>query len=144
MEKNISLYLLLHCPAYEASFYDITVILKLIARLSTWSYFSARNINFVTHLFRSDGSVKNWNILKTVYALKNKGHFCWLQLNTIPEIWKKSVKQTSENTSFPVVKDHHLLRGFKDYRARKNKSQRIIFIVNFSNSSSACFIKTFW
>ena len=26
-------------------------------------------------------------------------------------MWKKSIKQTSENTSFLVVKDHNLLRG---------------------------------
>ena len=26
-------------------------------------------------------------------------------------MWKKCIKQTSANTSFQVVKDHHLLRG---------------------------------
>ena len=40
--------------------------------------FSTKNINFVTQLFNSDGSVKNWNILKTEYTLKNKDQFCWL------------------------------------------------------------------
>ena len=61
-----------------------------------------------------DGSVKNWNILKTEYALQNKGHYRWLQLiNAIPEMWKKCIKQTSENTSLLVVKDHHLLRGLR-------------------------------
>ena len=74
--------------------------------------FSTKNINFVTQLFNTDGSVKNWNILKTEYALQNKDQFCWLQLiNAIPEMWEKCIKQTSENTSFLVVKDHHLLRG---------------------------------
>ena len=50
-----------------------------------------------------DGSVKNWNILKTEYALQNKDQFCWLPLiNTIPEMWKKCIKQTPENTSLLV------------------------------------------
>ena len=34
---------------------------------------STKNINFVIQLFHTDGSVKNWNILKTEYALQNKG-----------------------------------------------------------------------
>ena len=37
-----------------------------------------------------DGSVKNWNILKTKFALQNKDQFCWLQLvDAIPEICEK-------------------------------------------------------
>ena len=58
--------------------------------------FSTKNINFVTQLFNTDGSVKNWNILKTEYALQNKDQFCWLQLiNAIPEMWKKCIEQRS-------------------------------------------------
>ena len=43
-------------------------------------FFSTKNINFITQLFNADGSVKNWNILKTEFALQNKDQFCWLQL----------------------------------------------------------------
>ena len=72
--------------------------------------FSTKYINFITQLINTDESVKNWNILKTEYALQNKDQFCWLQLtNTIPKMWRKCIKQTSENTSLLVVKDHHLL-----------------------------------
>ena len=42
--------------------------------------FSITNINFITQLFNTDGSVKNWKILKTECALQNKDSFCWLQL----------------------------------------------------------------
>ena len=34
-------------------------------------------------------------------------------LNAILQMWKKFIKQTSENTSWRVVKDHHLLWGSK-------------------------------
>ena len=79
-------------------------------------------VNFITQLFHSDGSIKNWNILKTEYALQDKDHFCRLQLiNAILEMWKKFIKQTSENTRWLVVKDHHLLWGFQDYHTRKPK-----------------------
>ena len=73
--------------------------------------FSTKNINFITQLFNTNESVKNWNILKTEYALQIKDQFCWLQLiNAIPEMWKNCIKQTSENNSLLVVKDHYLLR----------------------------------
>ena len=75
-------------------------------------FFSTKNIHSITQLFNTVGSVKNWNILKTEYALQNKDQFYWLQIiNAIPKMWKKCIKQTSENTSLLVVKDHHLLRG---------------------------------
>ena len=49
--------------------------------------FSTKNINFITQLFNTDESVKNWNILKIEYALQNKDQFCWLQvLNVIREM----------------------------------------------------------
>ena len=88
--------------------------------------FSTKNINFVTQLFNTDGSVKNWNILKTEYALQNKDQFCWLQLkNAIPEKWKKCIKETSKNTSFLVVKDYHLLRGSRIIILEKLNSKEL-------------------
>ena len=87
---------------------------------------STKNINFVTQLFNTDGSVKNRNILKTEYALQNKDQFCWLKLiNAIPEMLKKCIKQTSENTSFLVVKDHHLLRGSRIIILEKLNSKEL-------------------
>ena len=88
--------------------------------------FSTKNINFVTQLFHTDGSVKNWNILKTEYALQNKDQFCWLQLiNAIPEMWKKCIEQTSENTSFLVDKNDHLLRGSRIIILEKLNSKKL-------------------
>ena len=56
-------------------------------------FFSTKNINFITQLFNTEGSVKNWNILKMELALQNKDQFCWLQLvNAITEMWKKFIK----------------------------------------------------
>ena len=61
-------------------------------------------------MFNTDESVKNWNILKTEYTLQNKDHFCWLQLiNAIPEMWKKCIKRTSENTSFNLVRGSRIV-----------------------------------
>ena len=89
-------------------------------------FFSAKNVNFITQLFHKDGSVKNWNILKTEYALQNKYQFCWIQvINAIPEMWKKSIKQTSENTSLLIVTDHDLLRGSRIIILEKLSSKEL-------------------
>ena len=39
-------------------------------------FFSTNNINFTTQLLHWDGSVKNWNILKSEYILQNKEDVC--------------------------------------------------------------------
>ena len=80
-------------------------------------FFSTKSINFITQLFHSDGSVKNWNILKTKYAFK--------LINGLPETWKKCTIQASENTSLLVVSDHHLIRGFRIIIQEKLSSKEL-------------------
>ena len=100
--------------------------IKIDSKAVYLKFFSVKNINVITQLFHSDGSVKNLNILKTEYPLQNKDHFCWLQLiNAIPDMWKKCIKQTSENTSLLVVKDHHLLRGSRIIIVEKLSSKEL-------------------
>ena len=105
--------------------------------------FSTKNI-----LFNTDGSLKNWNILKTEYPLQNKDQFVWLQLiNTIPEMWKKCIKQISENTSLLVVKDHHLLRGSSIIIIEKLSSKELysllISAIDHQPTSQKCFDNLF-
>ena len=70
--------------------------------------------------------MRNWNILKAEYALLNKDQSCWLQLiNAIQEKWKKCIKQTSENTSLQVVKNHHLIRGSRVIILEKQSSKEL-------------------
>ena len=111
-------------------------------------FFSTKNINFITQLFNTDGSVKNWNILKMGFPLQNKNQFCWLQLvNAIPEMPKKCIKQTSENTSLLVVKDHHLLRDSRIIILEKLSSKElyslIIFAINHQPTSQKYFDNLF-
>ena len=47
-------------------------------------------------------------------------------------MWKKCIKQTSENTSFLVVKDHHLLLGSRIIILEKLSSKDYI-IADFCN-----------
>ena len=60
------------------------------------------------------------------YARQSEDQFCWLQrINAIPEMWKKCIKQTSENTTLLVVKDNHLLRGSSIIRLEKVNSKEL-------------------
>ena len=88
------------------------------------NFFAGNNFNFISQLFHSDESMKN--ILKAECAVQNKDHFCWLEpINAVPEIWKICVKQTSENTSFLVVKDRYLLRGSGIIKIEKLSSEEL-------------------
>ena len=80
-------------PSYVLSqFLWYNSYIKIDNKVVYLKFFSKKNINFITQLFHTDGSVKNWNILRTEYALQNNNQFCWLQLiNAIPEMWKKNV-----------------------------------------------------
>ena len=50
--------------------------------------FSQSNLNFVSQLFDTNGTVKSWYLLKQEYHLNNNSCFQWLQLiNSIPEKW---------------------------------------------------------
>ena len=50
--------------------------------------FSQSNLNFVSQLFDTNGTVKSWYLLKQEYHLNNNSYFQWLQLiNSIPEKW---------------------------------------------------------
>ena len=61
-------------------------------------FFSTNSINFITQLFHSDGSAKNWNILKSEYVLQN---------------------------SLLVVKVHHLLRASRVLILEKLSSKEL-------------------
>ena len=44
-------------------------------------------------------------------------------------MWRKCIKQTSENTSFLVVKDHHLLRGSRTIILEKLSSKELYLLL---------------
>ena len=71
---------------FKPVFMDSSYI-KIHNRAVYLSSFSANNINFITQLFHSDDSVKNWNIFKTEYALQHRDHYCRLYLiNALPQM----------------------------------------------------------
>ena len=85
----------LSCVLSQFLWYNSSI--KTLNKAVYLKFFSVRNINFITQLFYSDGSLKNWKILKTEYPFQDKGHFCRLQLiNILPQMWKKCIKQTSK------------------------------------------------
>ena len=74
--------------------------------------FSQNNLNIVSQLFNTNGSIKTWYLLKQEYHLKNSSYFQWLQLiNSIPEKWKLTTKQSSSDAKNLIIHGHHLIKG---------------------------------
>ena len=44
--------------------------------------FSEKNINYISELFRSDGSIKTWHKLKLEHRLHENSYSQWLQAAT--------------------------------------------------------------
>ena len=67
------------------------------------SRFSQNNLNFVSRLFNTNGSIKAWHFLKQEYPLNNNSYFQWLQLiNSISVKWKLTVKQSSSDAKISL------------------------------------------
>ena len=76
------------------------------------SRFSQNNLNFVSRLFNTDGSIKAWYFLKQEHPLNNNSYFQWLQLiNSISVKWKLTVKQSSSDAKNLIIHGHHLIKG---------------------------------
>ena len=107
----------------------LSVIPKLLSKL---------NIKFVTQIFRSDGTIKNWNNLNTEFTLQSKDHFSWLRLvSAISEMWKNCLKQTSKNTSFLVVENYNLIKGLRNILVEKvnfRKLHSVLIIAIYHNN----------
>ena len=72
--------------------------------------FSEKNINYVSQLFRPDGSIKKWHELKTEHELYEISYFLKLQLtSSIPEEWKFIIKEIHKNTTNLIIHNHHVI-----------------------------------
>ena len=50
-------------------------------------------INYVSQLFKPDGSIKAWHDFKTEFGLENRHYFKFLQImNTLPPEWRQIMK----------------------------------------------------
>ena len=88
--------------------------------------FSEKNINYVSQLFRPDGSIKKWHELKTEHELHESSYFQWLQLiSAIPEGWKFIIKETHESTTNLIIHDHHVIKGSRILTLDKLSSTEI-------------------
>ena len=100
------------------------------------SRFSQSNFNFVSQLFDTNGTVKAWRILKQEYHLNRNSYFQWLQLiNSIPEKWKLSIKQSSSDAKNLIIHGHHLIKGSRIVILEKLNSKELYQILISSCSN---------
>ena len=62
---------------------------------SFFTVFRKKNMNYASHLFNNNGSIKKWHKFKREYNLHQNSYFQWVQLiDSIPEKWKFIIKKT--------------------------------------------------
>ena len=67
---------------------------------------------YVFHLFRDNGSIKQWHEFKREHNLHESFYFQWLQLiGSNPQRWKVIIKENYENATNLIIHDHHLVKG---------------------------------
>ena len=104
--------------------------------------FFDKNINYVSQLFRPDGSIKTWYELKTEHELHENSYFQWLQLiSAIPEGRKFMIKENHESTTNLIIHDHHVIKDSRVLTLDKLTSTEIyaISISKVQNKRSANF-----
>ena len=89
----------------------ISVFIQIGNKSVFFSSFSERNINFVGHLFKTDGAVKPWKQPQEEYGQASKLKFKRIQLiHSFPKPWIKQIFIDSGNSINLAIQDHHLIK----------------------------------
>ena len=108
------------------------------------SKFSRNNLSFVSQLFNTNGSIKTWYFLKQEYHLKNNSYFQWLQLiNSIPEKWKLTIKQSTSDAKNLIIHGHHLIKGSRILILEKLTSKELHQILISSRANKVTSVTYF-
>ena len=108
------------------------------------SRFSQNNLNFVSQLFNTNGLIKAWHLLKQEYHLNNNSYFQWLQLiNSIPEKWKLTIKQSSSDAKNLIIHGHHLIKGSRILILEKLTSKELYQILISSRTNKVTSVTYF-
>ena len=92
-------------------------------------------MNFVSQLFDINGSIEAWHLLKQEYRLNNNGHFQWLQLiNSIPDKWILTNKQSSSDAKNLIIHGHYLIKGSRILILEKLTSKELYQVLISSRS----------
>ena len=94
------------------------------------SRFSQNNLNVISQLFNTNCLIKAWHLLKQEYHLNNNSYFQWLQLiNSVPEKWKLTIKQSSSDAKNLIIHGHHLIKGSRILILEKLTSKELYQIL---------------
>ena len=105
------------------------------------SRFSQNNLNFVSQLFNTNGSIKTWYLLKQEFHLKNNSYFQWLQLiNSIPEKWKLTIKQSSSDAKNLIIHSYHSIKRSVILILEKLTTEKLYQILISSRTNKVTFM----
>ena len=94
-----------------------------------FSRFSRSNLNFVSLLSVANGSMKDWHLLNE-YHLNNNSYFQCLQfINSFPERWTLTIKQSSSDAQNLIIHGHHLIKSSRILILEKLTSKELYQIL---------------
>ena len=97
---------------------------------------SEKSINYVSHFFSDNDSIKKWHEFKREYNLHENSYFKWLQLvDSILERWKFIIKKNYENATNLIIHDHHLIKDSRVITLDKLTSTEIYSIIPMGDLS---------
>ena len=102
-------------------------------------WFSEKNINYVSQLFRTDVSIKKWLELKSEHGLYENSSFQWLQLiSANPERWKFIITEKNDSKTNLIIHDRHVIKGSRILTLDKLSSTEMysVLISKFQNKPS--------
>ena len=84
--------------------------------------------------------INAWHLLKQQYHLNNNNYFQWLQLiNSVPEKWKLTIKQSSSNAKNLIIHGLHLIKGSRILILEKLTSKELYQILISSRTNKFTF-----
>ena len=108
------------------------------------SRFSQKGLSFVSQLFDKNGTIKAWHLLKQGYNLNNNTYCQWLQLiNSIPEKWKLTIKQSSSDAKNLIIHGNHLIKGSRILILEKLTSKELYQILISSRTNKVTSVTYF-
>ena len=100
------------------------------------SRLSERNLNYIWQMFKNNGELKSWNIIKNEFSLHENQKFTLMQISdAIPRSWKHTLITNVENIDNLVIHDHHLLKKNQILCLSKLSSKEIYSILLLKNES---------
>ena len=99
-----------------------------------FSFFYAKNLNFIGQLFNDNGNASPWEELKIEFHLKDIQKIYWLLIDALPKLWKDTILKDKGNRKNLVIFAHHITRKAQICSLNKPTSKELYLVIVDANT----------